>query len=320
MLRNVFLGALAASMAFGETQTQSWGSIFDLKNQYDFVALEPTIELTGSIVSMTADISWKDQGWGNSKGNCRAVVYREGEAIFGVDLFGFAPQKTGQKFVSFDERSLFNYYTQAGDVLEISYTVGGGGGHSLFISQLDVEVTTGEKTVMDLPKFVVQAPHVDHCPPETTMIEDPELCSEAAEMMELVYDPQFEEKECLQNTNESPDVCHIAKPGGRPGTPDKMRIYDCHWMLNQFVCLSGGGGGQKEYTCDEVNDKSMDWTMDERGELCNSISGCKWKGEKKCKKSKKVKKEKCKKLGEDACKAREDCRVKMKRGSFKKCK
>eukprot|EP01130_Rhizamoeba_saxonica_P003284 TRINITY_DN139_c1_g3_i1.p1 TRINITY_DN139_c1_g3~~TRINITY_DN139_c1_g3_i1.p1 ORF type:complete len:298 (+),score=61.04 TRINITY_DN139_c1_g3_i1:33-926(+) len=98
------------------------------------ITLEPSyINLT----NLTFTITWSDQGWGNRKGQIHLVVIRNNVQIFSHSLFGIAPHEKGTSYTSLDDIVDF-VALQSGDELALYHTVGGGGGHRLFVEVLDV--------------------------------------------------------------------------------------------------------------------------------------------------------------------------------------
>lgn len=84
------------------------------------------------------DCSWKDQGWGNRKGRLFMVVKRGTETICERDGFGIAPHSWETAAKTFTSIELEN--PVAGDILQIEYIIGGGGGHQLQVKDLTVSV------------------------------------------------------------------------------------------------------------------------------------------------------------------------------------
>jgi len=85
-----------------------------------------------TVTELRATCSWKDQGWGNQKGQMWLRVVRFGETVDEYALFGMAPHKeTAEEWALRDPAALGRI--RPGDLLCVYYKVGGGGGHELHV-------------------------------------------------------------------------------------------------------------------------------------------------------------------------------------------
>eukprot|EP01129_Flabellula_baltica_P005749 TRINITY_DN20_c0_g1_i4.p1 TRINITY_DN20_c0_g1~~TRINITY_DN20_c0_g1_i4.p1 ORF type:complete len:391 (-),score=84.26 TRINITY_DN20_c0_g1_i4:14-1186(-) len=96
-----------------------------------------------SIHSMDFSIRWKDQGYGNQKGRVFLSVTRDGSAVIERhSVFGVAAHEWQEQTVLLDAAALPEISAiRGGDVVSLSYYVGGGGGHKLFIDRFTAEYT-----------------------------------------------------------------------------------------------------------------------------------------------------------------------------------
>jgi hypothetical protein len=82
---------------------------------------------------VTATWDWKDQGWGNLKGQLMVEALRDGEVVAAA---GLSPEVAKHDWESktFDlEAGDFIEHCQPGTVIRVMRYVGGGGGHELFL-------------------------------------------------------------------------------------------------------------------------------------------------------------------------------------------
>eukprot|EP00638_Chattonella_subsalsa_P021883 CAMPEP_0117867272 /NCGR_PEP_ID=MMETSP0950-20121206/7878_1 /TAXON_ID=44440 /ORGANISM="Chattonella subsalsa, Strain CCMP2191" /LENGTH=349 /DNA_ID=CAMNT_0005718801 /DNA_START=68 /DNA_END=1117 /DNA_ORIENTATION=+ len=123
----------------------------DSTNSHDFfpLRLEATVQET-NIRAISAQIYWKDQGWGNQKGCVILKLSRNGAEIGSHVLFPTAPHSWEPMKANFDatdpdfNTNILNKLSQ-GDVLSVHYHVGGGGGHSLHIRTFNLTILVQEQ-------------------------------------------------------------------------------------------------------------------------------------------------------------------------------
>lgn len=145
--------------------------------------------LTGPLTGLKVSARWRDQGWGNQKGQVRAVLQRDSSEVQTVAAFpGTAPHDDTavQALLPPD----FVAAAQLGDVVRFEYCVGGGGGHELYIEdfradfafEAEAKVSEAEEAVRVYFGQLQTAPDVnsgcttllwvsDDAPPETTVDE-----------------------------------------------------------------------------------------------------------------------------------------------------
>eukprot|EP01129_Flabellula_baltica_P005748 TRINITY_DN20_c0_g1_i3.p1 TRINITY_DN20_c0_g1~~TRINITY_DN20_c0_g1_i3.p1 ORF type:complete len:131 (-),score=27.76 TRINITY_DN20_c0_g1_i3:14-406(-) len=93
-----------------------------------------------TIKTMSFNINWKDQGFGNQKGRVFLSVTRDGSAVIERhSVFGVAAHEWEDQTVELNASNLPDIANiRGGDVVELSYYVGGGGGHKLYIDSFKV--------------------------------------------------------------------------------------------------------------------------------------------------------------------------------------
>ena len=90
--------------------------------------------LTSDFQFTNVVVKWKDQGWGNKKGRIRVKIIRNGLEIQTMyPAFGAAPHSYTTISTVVEESNANFLNTMAGDTVAFEYTVGGGGGHKLYI-------------------------------------------------------------------------------------------------------------------------------------------------------------------------------------------
>ena len=87
------------------------------------------------IRSITISFEWKDQGWGNRKGNVWLKIIREEEVILETNssLCGLAEHKWSDVTVHLGKEQNIVSEFKPGDKYRFMQNVGGGGGHNLHI-------------------------------------------------------------------------------------------------------------------------------------------------------------------------------------------
>lgn len=100
----------------------------------DFCSSNP---FSNKVETIALSCHWKDQDWGNKKGRLRVKLMRDGKGVVVQDLFGVcrSNDKKDWKFARRELSAKDPVVAEAGtgDVLQVEYLVGGGGGHSLHI-------------------------------------------------------------------------------------------------------------------------------------------------------------------------------------------
>lgn len=89
-------------------------------------------DIQGSILSFELTMTWNDQGWGNQKGR----VFYQINDLDPVFIELASHRSLTQTF------SIQDILAPAGSALRLFYTVGGGGGHRIFISNASISITS----------------------------------------------------------------------------------------------------------------------------------------------------------------------------------
>jgi hypothetical protein len=89
-------------------------------------------DIQGKMLSFDLLMTWKDQGWGNQKGR---IFYQIN------DLDPVYLDLASHNWMT-ETFSVADIMAPAGSSLRLYYTVGGGGGHSLYISNASISVTS----------------------------------------------------------------------------------------------------------------------------------------------------------------------------------
>jgi len=97
-----------------------------------------SLAVHADLEKLTISCRWKDQGWGNQKGQIRLVLTR-GTDKFCHDCFGVAPHDWEQKEKTFSASDLNNPRKE--DLISIEYFVGGHSSHELHVEDLKVSLT-----------------------------------------------------------------------------------------------------------------------------------------------------------------------------------
>ena len=92
---------------------------------------------------------WKDQGWGNQKGRVAVKAMNGTDEVFQIDDWSVAPHEKETVSVVYDEDHYFVKHLVAGCRLELWYIVGGGGGHSLWVEDFNVNILSAEGNKCD---------------------------------------------------------------------------------------------------------------------------------------------------------------------------
>ena len=94
----------------------------------------------GNVRRISISWQWKDQGWGNQKGQLTFKVIRDGNEMISSDTSTIAEHSwSTQRYIYEVDSQLLNS-SQQGDIFEIWYLVGGGGGHQLYIRDMKIEI------------------------------------------------------------------------------------------------------------------------------------------------------------------------------------
>lgn len=100
--------------------------------------------LSGTVKAIDVSMVWRDQGWGNRKGELWIDLVRSGEIILRGNkprMFPIAPHHDEKvEFVTSNPAYPLLAATTKGDVFRIQYNVGGGGGHQLHIKDFSIKV------------------------------------------------------------------------------------------------------------------------------------------------------------------------------------
>mmetsp|Transcript_36884 Transcript_36884/g.63374 ORF Transcript_36884/g.63374 Transcript_36884/m.63374 type:complete len:136 (+) Transcript_36884:28-435(+) len=97
------------------------------------------IEIFSNIRLLECSWEWKDQGWGNRKG-CVFVHLVRGEESIASHRIGDIAEHENQKVdlkIGWNESEVLQQ-SQCGDKLVFKYSVGGGGGHRLYINNCSI--------------------------------------------------------------------------------------------------------------------------------------------------------------------------------------
>lgn len=99
--------------------------------------------------NLSLSFRWKDQGWGNRKGRVYLLLKRAGQTIceVGYQELGLAPHERAKVRLDITPESLnsrcaaFQQSARAGDIVEVWYETGGGGGHELNVEGLELALS-----------------------------------------------------------------------------------------------------------------------------------------------------------------------------------
>jgi len=130
-----------------ERTVETSGRSFDNCDDEMHPLFEPaplTIQTDEKLTKVTARCKWNDQGWGNQKGRIFIRLLRNSNVLGTVDLFGIAPhseESLEKQFSEIDDVFKQNIIAlqQPGDVIDVAYVVGGGGGHALTVSSFSLQ-------------------------------------------------------------------------------------------------------------------------------------------------------------------------------------
>mmetsp|Transcript_3739 Transcript_3739/g.5099 ORF Transcript_3739/g.5099 Transcript_3739/m.5099 type:complete len:233 (-) Transcript_3739:1327-2025(-) len=99
--------------------------------------------LKGSPKSITAKVTWRDQGWGNRKGVLvLRLIDSDGKTVETLNLFGIAEHHSTspEKAFTVEDCPLLQK-AKKGHRIEVHRYVGGGGGHQLYVSDFSVIIS-----------------------------------------------------------------------------------------------------------------------------------------------------------------------------------
>lgn len=108
----------------------------------DDYQVHSSITLPDAVQQVRVSCRWKDQGFGNQKGQLCLVLRRAGSELCRKDCFGMAGHGWETKCKTFAASELAS--PASGDVLTVMYKVGGGGGHQLMVEDLKLAVQRQE--------------------------------------------------------------------------------------------------------------------------------------------------------------------------------
>lgn len=117
------------------------------KQSDDMVKQHYVTQLPPKFTSVQLNCSWKDQGWGNQKGQLYLTLSRQGKEVAKHSCFGVAGHSWAQKTAMLDSTQLG---AQAGDTLGVAYSVGGGGGHELYVRSLRLYIHCGVVSMFNI--------------------------------------------------------------------------------------------------------------------------------------------------------------------------
>ncbi|MAD74033.1 MAG: hypothetical protein CML20_04415 [Rheinheimera sp.] len=89
-------------------------------------------EFQGRMVAFELMMTWRDQGWGN----------RKGRVFYQINDFDPVYLDLAEHNLTSETFSIQDITAPAGSVLRLYYTVGGGGGHRLLISDASISITS----------------------------------------------------------------------------------------------------------------------------------------------------------------------------------
>ena len=106
--------------------------------------------LVGNLLKLEFSVVWKDQGWGNKKGELFAYLMRPsrtGEPVKIAEhrrLFGIADHCQTEPNTESGRESAIVAKSKKGDFCRFMRNAGGGGGHELFVNKFQVKATICE--------------------------------------------------------------------------------------------------------------------------------------------------------------------------------
>jgi len=161
-----------------------------------------TLACRATVASLKIGADWKDQGFGNRKGRVRVVLRRPAVADSGdihvADCFGLCgagPERERGEYEAmektFGSEEPIVALAKPGDLYVFEYTVGGGGGHALFLKSFGA-ATVPVNRVPPVPAGVASPPPSSSqpetaagggacaTPPAKPVEKAPEVCSKEA--------------------------------------------------------------------------------------------------------------------------------------------
>lgn len=146
--------------------------VADTRSSDDWIHFLESCRLSGKVSRLHFVCEWKDQDWGNTKGSIKVcLVSASGAKVVERELFGTCRSdgvkgwKKAERVFRGDEPIIQK--TGCGMRFQLSYRVGGGGGHQLYIKNL---VCTLQYMNID----DVSIPAMAHCVPANELDGDPE--------------------------------------------------------------------------------------------------------------------------------------------------
>ena len=106
--------------------------------------------LAGNLLKLELSVVWKDQGWGNKKGELFAYLMRPsrtGEPVKIAEhrrLFGIADHCQTKPNTEIGREYAIVAKSKKGDFCRFMRNAGGGGGHELFVNKFQVKATICE--------------------------------------------------------------------------------------------------------------------------------------------------------------------------------
>ena len=78
---------------------------------------------------MKLSVTWKNQGWGNSKGRLKIVLVNGPDELKSKEIFGLAPNQWEDEEIELNAQDEIIQEFSRSDSYKIYYKVGSGGGH-----------------------------------------------------------------------------------------------------------------------------------------------------------------------------------------------
>jgi len=121
-------------------------------------------EMTTDLKLISAVVKWKDQGHGNKKGAIRFKLKRDGVEIRTINpSFGVAPHNWSTKLVTYEGSNSLLLGLTTGDIIIFEYSVGGGGGHKLYIKSFTANFCEAKKQIdEDRPTLTITGNGKNH--------------------------------------------------------------------------------------------------------------------------------------------------------------
>eukprot|EP00933_Yihiella_yeosuensis_P055829 TRINITY_DN5475_c1_g1_i1.p1 TRINITY_DN5475_c1_g1~~TRINITY_DN5475_c1_g1_i1.p1 ORF type:complete len:181 (+),score=53.92 TRINITY_DN5475_c1_g1_i1:69-545(+) len=127
------MAELVVEELHNDESTDAWHELGKLEIQCKTVA---TLDVT---------CEWRDQGWGNQKGDIKIALERGGELVCEKNAFGICRREEDKESYDQVEHHLDKdndivSEAKKGDIYKFLYVVGGGGGHELHIKNFKAQI------------------------------------------------------------------------------------------------------------------------------------------------------------------------------------